>query len=1026
MEQKSRHETGLEPKASQFQDGLERIQEVDDPRFGQILLLRGIANGEIYFMKQKDAFDINDHNRDVFQAKERLKLNNYHILPMVNFSSEETVVDGQNLLMVKGFYEYPSSDLYQQIKKRASTKQYFNARELMNLFTDILQAIVYLQKQRMVHGDIRPKYIAYSRERECYQLMDRLGDPSPPHQAQHNNFHSAIDLYLSPALFIALAEGSVRLRHNPYKSDLFSLALVVMEAGLLQSVSSLFTGQSFDSMLLDDYYRQFTSKYGDSGLLELMKKSLALQEARRPDPAELLDWARRSKLIGSRSVSDPTIEIASKAVSQPKIEENSPQLMATDPNRRSIGGSDKNSNIQSSHVEASKIDKIGDTSNYRLPTNGNPEDSHVPDNLSKAKESILVENYQNKMFISEQRSPSQPAHPTQHSKQTSKDLAAKQSPPYEETTTHKKQALLENISTVQKSEANEVQTPSPLAVDRSSSIGKAGIAFDQVMYQTPTQVDSKALSKKPIHQIELLTRSTSPPRFEQPAAAIQTEILAKNVVETQARGTSPPPANQRIIEIQLKGSSTVNRSTSPVAVNKKATSVQTSVEKVGTPEAPFSRNSPKVYIKPLDLNKQVLVAEKERSSVGDKVQKEDKPLIVCEDKNLRSVESVQPVFMQQTSQFSEPRQTSVDKKTEPVSAENPQAIQPTSILFKPTQQEAEYTVGDSFRIGQTAKHGGGIVRDISISGIKTYPISSVASTPYGYVANDQILSHRITPSPTPLRPSVTYGPSNGSHVVTNLHAPLSHGHSATIIRSSSYSPAPIGSARTEVIYGRQIINQPSQAITTTTIIGQPIARSLTPVYNVPQPSTLTTVSHQTVFREIPLNEFSRGVTMSHTYTQVQPERHVQVNETRVLQERSERESSRGVGKFAMCIFNPETGKTVTATTTVYRDHSNEHLLKSKPLVHQDSKLNFGGYRTEGLDRARSFDPAKEYRPLLPPTSIVATIEDGDTTKAHKQELIQFSGANQTVIYPGSPVSKISTTQSNYAPISRVLNLKLNN
>jgi hypothetical protein len=278
---------------------LEAIGVEEDRRFGRITLLQDLDTQKIIFVKEKDSFDIGEHNRDVFQAKERLKLNSDRLLPMLDYSCETKEIEGETVYTVRGFYSYPESDLETELDDRCAEGKYFSYRELLLLYHDLVEATAFLQKQKMLHGDIRPKYIGINPATREYTLMDRLGDPSPPHQAQHNNFHSSVPLYLSPALYSALAQGQTRFRHNPYKSDAFSVGLVILEAGLLKSLHSLYPegSLSLDRRVLEDYLREFNSRYREGQLAEGLRKMLFVDEASRCDMVEVLEWTRRSKVV---------------------------------------------------------------------------------------------------------------------------------------------------------------------------------------------------------------------------------------------------------------------------------------------------------------------------------------------------------------------------------------------------------------------------------------------------------------------------------------------------------------------------------------------------------------------------------------------------------------------------------------------------------------------------------------------------------------------------------------------------------
>ena len=94
----------------------------------------------------------------------------------------------------------------------------------------------------MIHADLRPELISVPIKRgQNFQILDRLGDPSPPSQVQLNNFKSGKSLYMSPVIFQSICSRQEKIVHNPFKSDIFGLGMILLEAGLLNSVPVSYT-----------------------------------------------------------------------------------------------------------------------------------------------------------------------------------------------------------------------------------------------------------------------------------------------------------------------------------------------------------------------------------------------------------------------------------------------------------------------------------------------------------------------------------------------------------------------------------------------------------------------------------------------------------------------------------------------------------------------------------------------------------------------------------------------------------------
>ena len=281
-------------RISELEEYFEAVELVNDPRFGEIIILVNKYNpDELIFAKEKVSHSLADCERDAVQAQERMQLSHDFLLKMIDFSvksAESESPDEQPTFLVTGFYEYPKHDLSIEILERQSQGRHFTGDELMQLEINVLEVLTYLKSSKMIHGDIRPKYIYYdTTDQGWHKLVDRLGDPSPPNQAQIHNIRKKETLYISPELYAGLIQKQSKVKHNPYKSDAFSLGLVLLECGTLKSVQGIYKESSIDINVLLELIEDFMAIYEDHTLLkETLLWLLDTNEKDRKDPKKVL------------------------------------------------------------------------------------------------------------------------------------------------------------------------------------------------------------------------------------------------------------------------------------------------------------------------------------------------------------------------------------------------------------------------------------------------------------------------------------------------------------------------------------------------------------------------------------------------------------------------------------------------------------------------------------------------------------------------------------------------------------------
>lgn len=158
--------------------------------------------------------------------------------------------------------------------------------------------MAFLEENRMIHGDIRPELISVPISKEDnFRLVDRLSDPSPPINVQLNNLRNKKNLYMAPIFYYSFINRKLSIKHSPFKSDIFSLGMVLLEVGLLKSVQSIYSKENkgIDKENMISLVQEFVDKYDDNILQESLMIMLEFGEELRQTPSELIETIKSLK-----------------------------------------------------------------------------------------------------------------------------------------------------------------------------------------------------------------------------------------------------------------------------------------------------------------------------------------------------------------------------------------------------------------------------------------------------------------------------------------------------------------------------------------------------------------------------------------------------------------------------------------------------------------------------------------------------------------------------------------------------------
>lgn len=287
------------------------IRQIEDERFGNIDLLDTQSYfHEVIFKKDHEYETFTDFRTAVGYKLQRLYFDANYFVQLLDFDSfqvYENMEECEYPFQINDYYEYIVDDLQHQIELRTRKREHFADHDLFEIIKKTVIANAFLETRNYAHQDIRPSAIMITKF-GIPKLMLNVYDI--PGKNNKDAYISGLSLYCSPEVYSSMAEPrysydeghysyqvsrvdelGLRSEHkNPWKSDVFSLGLVILQAGLLKSIQSIYDKQMncINRNHLANLLSEFCHEYrGMPELCKIVSECLEMREDIRHDFAKL-------------------------------------------------------------------------------------------------------------------------------------------------------------------------------------------------------------------------------------------------------------------------------------------------------------------------------------------------------------------------------------------------------------------------------------------------------------------------------------------------------------------------------------------------------------------------------------------------------------------------------------------------------------------------------------------------------------------------------------------------------------------
>lgn len=281
-----------------------------------------LKNGKI------DLFNIDDYNimrqlgegsyGIIYQVQEKETKKRYALKKIIAHDLDEVVafqrefelvnsVDHPNIMKIYGIciknldittiaiyvlMEMANLDWDDEIRKHLDSRKNYKEEELLNILKQLVDALSFMQKNKISHRDIKPQNVLVFKH-GVYKVAD-FGEAKEVKIAKQLNTLRGTELYMSPVLYDGLKQNKEDIRHNSFKSDVFSLGFCFIYAAslnfnIIYEVRDVKDMSKMEAILHKHLKNKYTKQF--IALLTLM---LEVDEVKRFDFLELDKYVKEN------------------------------------------------------------------------------------------------------------------------------------------------------------------------------------------------------------------------------------------------------------------------------------------------------------------------------------------------------------------------------------------------------------------------------------------------------------------------------------------------------------------------------------------------------------------------------------------------------------------------------------------------------------------------------------------------------------------------------------------------------------
>ena len=272
----------------------------DNFKLSEFIILNSIGNGSegsinvVNWQKNNKNYALKKCEYIYDDTAERKKKELHVLKEFIDNNGCDGIIKTYGTLCVKNefgtyyFYELmelADRDWDKEIQNRKNSNLYYQECELMEIFRQLIKTFASLETIRYTHRDIKPQNIMLINGK--YKICDFGNGKLLKREGIIIQKIRGSELFMSPIVFKGYHSGAPTIRHNSFKSDVFSLGMCFFYAAALSIGGLNLIREIYDMKVIKKVLIQFLGKRYSQNLINLLYTMLQVDENRRPDFNEL-------------------------------------------------------------------------------------------------------------------------------------------------------------------------------------------------------------------------------------------------------------------------------------------------------------------------------------------------------------------------------------------------------------------------------------------------------------------------------------------------------------------------------------------------------------------------------------------------------------------------------------------------------------------------------------------------------------------------------------------------------------------